>query len=88
MILLPLREINLSRFFLQTLYKTQVKELREEVDEKAKQLQEMSNEIRQLSEERLEALIVISDLFLLNMPMLQNVGTWLVRSSLDHVVHV
>jgi len=29
-----------------------VKELREEVDEKAKQLQEMSNEIRQLSEER------------------------------------
>jgi len=29
-----------------------VKELREEVDEKGKQLQEMSNEIRQLSEER------------------------------------
>jgi len=39
-------------FPLQTLYKTQVKELREEVDEKGKQLQEMSNEIRQLSEER------------------------------------
>ena len=37
---------------LQTLYKTQVKELREEVDEKAKQVQDMSNEIRQLSEER------------------------------------
>ena len=37
---------------LQTLYKTQVKELREEVDEKAKQVQDMSSEIRQLSEER------------------------------------
>lgn len=36
----------------QTLYKTQVKELREEVDEKSKQLMEMSNEIRQHSEER------------------------------------
>ena len=41
-----------NAFALQTLYKTQVKELREEVDEKAKQVQEMSNEIRQLSEER------------------------------------
>lgn len=81
---------NLNRcvFLLQTLYKTQVKELREEVDEKAKQLQEMSNEIRQLSEERLEALLVISDLFLLNMPMPQNVGTWLVCSSLDQEVQV
>ena len=39
-------------FSQQTLYKTQVKELREEVDEKAKQLQELSNEIRQLNEER------------------------------------
>ena len=39
-------------FSQQTLYKTQVKELREEVDEKAKQLQELSNEIRQLHEER------------------------------------
>ncbi|KAL9980422.1 hypothetical protein ACROYT_G009010 [Oculina patagonica] len=38
--------------YFSTLYKTQVKELREEVDEKAKHLQEMSNEIRQLSEER------------------------------------
>lgn len=38
--------------YFSTLYKTQVKELREEVDEKAKQWQELSNEIRQLNEER------------------------------------
>ncbi|KAJ7375003.1 Rho-associated protein kinase 2 [Desmophyllum pertusum] len=38
--------------YFSTLYKTQVKELREEVDEKSKQLMEMSNEIRQHSEER------------------------------------
>ena len=45
-------ECNPFFFSQQTLYKTQVKELREEVDEKAKQLQELSNEIRQLNEER------------------------------------
>ncbi|KAM7443365.1 Rho-associated protein kinase 2 [Porites harrisoni] len=38
--------------YFSTLYKTQVKELREENDEKAKQAQELSNEIRQLNEER------------------------------------
>ena len=39
-------------FSQQTLYKTQVKELREEVDEKAKEWQELSDEIRELNEER------------------------------------
>ncbi|XP_073258724.1 rho-associated protein kinase 1-like isoform X1 [Porites lutea] len=38
--------------YFSTLYKTQVKELREENDEKGKQAQELSNEIRQLNEER------------------------------------
>ena len=37
---------------LQTLYKTQVKELREEVEEKMKQVQEMDSEIQQRHEER------------------------------------
>ena len=37
---------------LQTLYKTQVKELREEVDEKTKHLLETSKELRQMSEDR------------------------------------
>ena len=36
----------------QTLYKTQVKELQEEVVEKAKQLQDLNSEINQLNEER------------------------------------
>ena len=49
---IAIASIWINAFPLQTLYKTQVKELREEVDEKAKQVQEMSNEIRQLSEER------------------------------------
>lgn len=47
-------EFSLSIEFypFQTLYKTQVKELREEVDEKTKQMLDMSNELRQLSDDR------------------------------------
>lgn len=38
--------------YFSTLYKTQVKELREEVDEKTKQLLDMSKELRQMSDDR------------------------------------
>ncbi|PFX19790.1 Rho-associated protein kinase 2 [Stylophora pistillata] len=41
-----------SETYFSTLYKTQVKELREEVDEKTKQLLDMSKELRQMSDDR------------------------------------
>lgn len=42
-------------FSVQTLYKTQVKELKEEIEEKNRQVQEASKKVQELCSERYEA---------------------------------